>query len=140
MKKLYPKEFRDDVVAVARLGQAPITQIAKDFGISEQTLRNWLKKADVEDGIRPGMKQADSVAMRELRKRNRVLEQENEILRRAAAYFAKQLPPKMKYPLVRELAEDGIPVSVTCRVLDFSSQGYFKWLREPLSARDYENA
>ena len=94
MKRLYPKEFRDDVVAVARRGEAPISQIAKDFGISEQTLHNWLKKADVEDGIRPGMKQAESDQLRELKKRNRTLEQENEILRRAAAYFAKQLPPK----------------------------------------------
>ena len=46
----------------------------------------------------------------------------------------------MKYPLVRELADDGIPVTVTCRVLKFSPQGYYKWLREPWSPRDYENA
>ena len=50
MPKPYPKEFRDDVVAVARKGQAPLIQIAKDFGISEGCLHNWLKKADVEDG------------------------------------------------------------------------------------------
>jgi putative transposase len=46
----------------------------------------------------------------------------------------------MKYPLVRELAVDGIPVTVTWRVLKFSAQGYNKWLREPSSARDYEKA
>jgi putative transposase len=46
----------------------------------------------------------------------------------------------MKYPLVRELADDGIPVTVTCRVLKFSTQGYYQWLREPWSQRDYENA
>jgi putative transposase len=46
----------------------------------------------------------------------------------------------MKYPLVRDLAVDGIPVSVTCRVLNFSPQGYYKWLKSPLSNRDYENA
>ena len=39
----HPKEFRDDVVAVARRGDAPIAQIAKDFGISESCLRNWLQ-------------------------------------------------------------------------------------------------
>ena len=90
----YPQEFRDDVVAVARKGQAPISQIAKDFGISEATLHNWLKKADVEDGIRPGVTSAEAAENRELRKRLRLVEQENEILRRAATYFAKQLPPK----------------------------------------------
>jgi hypothetical protein len=46
----------------------------------------------------------------------------------------------MKYPLVRELSRDGIPVTVTCRVLKFSCQGYYRWLREPWSSRDYENA
>ena len=54
MAKAYPKEFRDDVVAVARKGQAPLAQIARDFGISEGTLSNWLKRADVQDGHRPG--------------------------------------------------------------------------------------
>jgi transposase-like protein len=94
MRRAYPKEFRDDVVAVARKGEAPISQIAKDFGVSEQTLHNWMKKADIEDGVRPGMKQAESDQLREQRRRIRTLEQENEILRRAAAYFAKNLPPK----------------------------------------------
>jgi transposase-like protein len=94
MARAYPQEFRDDVVAVARKGQAPISQIAKDFGISEATLHNWLKKADVEDGIRPGVTSAEAAENRELRKRLRLVEQENEILRRAATYFAKQLPPK----------------------------------------------
>ena len=50
MAKPYPKEFRDDVVAVARKGQAPLNQIARDFGISEGALSNWLKRADIEDG------------------------------------------------------------------------------------------
>lgn len=54
MPKPRPREFRDDVVAVARRGEAPIAQIAKDFGISESCLRNWIAKADVEDGRRPG--------------------------------------------------------------------------------------
>ncbi len=52
MPKPYPPEFRRDVVAVARKGQAPLTQIAKDFGISEGCLHNWMKKADEEDPAR----------------------------------------------------------------------------------------
>lgn len=94
MARPYPTEFRDDVVAVARRGEAPISQIAKDFGVAEATLHNWLKKADVEDGVRPGKKQAESDRERAQRRRIKTLEQENEILRRAATYFAKQLPPK----------------------------------------------
>jgi transposase len=93
--KPHPKEFRDDVVAVARKGEAPIAEIAKDFGISETCLRNWLAKADVEDGIRPGVTSSDSAEVRELKRRNRLLEQENEVLRRAAAYLSQaHLPGK----------------------------------------------
>ena len=89
MPAAHPKEFRDDVVAVARRGEAPIAQIARDFGISETCLRNWLHKADVEDGVRPGVTKAESEELRELKRRNRLLEQENEVLRRAAAYLSQ---------------------------------------------------
>lgn len=94
MPKAFPVEFRNDVVAVARKGEAPLTQIAKDFGISEACLHRWLKLADVEDGVRRGVTKDEAAEVRELRKRNRVLEQENEILRRAAAFFAREALPK----------------------------------------------
>jgi transposase len=79
---------------VARKGESPISQVAKDFGISESCLHRWLQAADVEDGVRPGVRAAESAEMRELKKRNRILEQENEILRRAAAFFARDALPK----------------------------------------------
>ena len=85
----HPKEFRDDVVAVARKGEAPIAQVAHDFGISESCLRNWLRQADTQDGIRPAASSAQSEEVRELKRRNRLLEQENEVLRRAAAYLSQ---------------------------------------------------
>jgi transposase len=94
MARAYPAEFRQDVVRVARKREVPLTQIAKDFGISNATLTNWLKRADVEDGMRPGVTDVQAAETRELKRRNRLLEQENEILRRAAAYFAKDLSPK----------------------------------------------
>lgn len=95
MPKPYPKEFRDDVVAVARKGEAPLKQIAKDFGISEGCLHNWMKAVDVEDGKRPGLSDADRKELREANKRIRLLEQENEVLRRAAAYLSQaNLPGK----------------------------------------------
>ena len=95
MPRPHPQEFRDDVVAVARRGEAPLAQIAKDFGISESCLRNWLRRADVEDGHRPGQTSTESAELRELKRRNRLLEQENEVLRRAAAYLSQaNLPGK----------------------------------------------
>jgi transposase len=68
--------------------------MAKDFGISEACLHRWLKLADVEDGVRPGIPAAESAELREAKKRIRLLEQENEILRRAAAFFAREITPK----------------------------------------------
>ena len=87
----FPKEFRDDVVAVARGRESGVTlkQIADDFGISEGSLTNWLKAADVEDGKRPGVTKDESEELRQLRRRAKLLEQENEVLRRAAAYLSQ---------------------------------------------------
>ncbi len=94
MAKAFPIEFRRDVVAVARKGEAPLSQIARDFGISESCLHRWLKLADVDDGVRPGVTSSESAELREFRKRNKTLEQDNEILRRAAAFFAREIAPK----------------------------------------------
>ena len=94
MGKRYPKEFRDDVVRVARSSDAPIKQIAEDFGISDASLYNWSKQADIDDGKREGLTTAEADEMAAMKKRVRLLEQENEILRRAAAFFAKDISPK----------------------------------------------
>ena len=96
MAKPYPKEFREDVIRVARSREPGVhlKQIATDFGISESCLNNWLAKADREDGVRLG-DPAQPATERELRKRVRLLEQENEVLRRAAAYLSQaNLPGK----------------------------------------------
>ncbi|MEU4246935.1 IS3 family transposase [Amycolatopsis sp. NPDC026612] len=144
MPKPHPREFRDDVVAVARRGDTPLKQVAKDFGISESCLANWLRAADVEDGTRAGVTRDESAELRELRKRNRLLEQENEVLRKAAAYLAQGNLPKIAFPLVRELAAAGapirVPVAVTCRVLGISRQAYYQWCTAPVSQRDWVDA
>ncbi|WP_369137394.1 IS3 family transposase [Modestobacter versicolor] len=148
MPKPYPAEFRRDAIAVARKSEASVAEVAKDFGISETCLQRWLEIADREDGLAPptssdrggGGTTDDSAELREFRRRNKLLEQENEILRRATAYFARDVPPKMMYPLVRELAADDIPVAVTCRVLGFSKQAFYKWQADPVSQRDWDDA
>ena len=97
MPKPYPNEFREDVVNVARgreSGQT-IKQIASDFGIAESCLRNWMRQADVEDGLKPGTTAAENAELREAKRRIRLLAQENEVLRRAAAYLSQaNLPGK----------------------------------------------
>lgn len=68
MPKAFPIEFRRDVVAVARKGEAPLSQIAKDFGVSESCLHRWLNLADIEDGVRAGVTAIESAELR--RRRN----------------------------------------------------------------------
>lgn len=97
LPKPYPQEFRDDVVRVARNREPGVTieQIAADFGVHPMTLTKWMRRAAVDDGERPGTTRAESDEVRELRRRNRLLEQEVEVLRRAAAYLSQaNLPGK----------------------------------------------
>jgi transposase len=97
MPRPYPREFREDVIRVARNREpgVRIKDIAADFGISESCLTNWLTAADVEDGIKPGTTAAENADLREAKRRIRLLEQENEVLRRAAAYLSQaNLPGK----------------------------------------------
>jgi transposase len=92
----YPKEFRRDVIAVARQGDQSIAQVARSFGISESCLNRWLRIADRDEGLSAvsAGSAADDPEKRELRRRNKQLEQEVEILRRATAYFARDTLPK----------------------------------------------
>ncbi|MFL0457483.1 IS3 family transposase [Brachybacterium paraconglomeratum] len=138
----YPQEFRDDVVRVARNREPgqKLSQIAKDFGISESCLTNWMRQADVEDGARPGTTREESSELRDLRRRNRLLEQENEVLRRAAAYLSQANLPKILYPLVSELAADGIPVAVSLQVLKLSRQPYYRWRKQQVTPSELVEA
>ena len=95
--KPYPQEFRDDVVRVARDREPGVTveQIAKDFGVHPMTLFKWLRQAEIDEGSKPGVSRGDSAELREARKRIKLLEQENEVLRRATAYLSQaNLPGK----------------------------------------------
>lgn len=96
MPKAYPREFREDVERVARSREEGVTlkQVAADFGISETCLTNWLAKADRGGGkADPGRQ--ESSELRDAKRRIRLLEQENEVLGRAAAYLSQaNLPPK----------------------------------------------
>ena len=90
MPRPHPPEFRQRAVELARLREKRIAQIASDLGISESCLRRWMDVADVDDGRRPGLTTDEKAELIALRRKNRVLELENEILKRAAAYFARE--------------------------------------------------
>jgi len=86
----HPPEFRRRAVELAREKAKPISQLARDLGVSDSCLRNWMAKADIEQGLREGPSTDAQAELVELRRKLRVSEMENEILRRAAAYFARE--------------------------------------------------
>lgn len=97
MARPCPREFRDHVVRVAHSREDGVTieQIANDFGVHPMSLHKWLRQADIDEGAKPGKSTTESAELQELRRRNRLLEQENEVPRRAAAYLSQaNLPGK----------------------------------------------
>lgn len=84
----YPKEFKEQIVALARAGRTP-AQLAAEFEPTEPTIRDWLTQADRDDGVRQdGLTSAEKDELVRLRRENRQLKIEREILSKAAASFA----------------------------------------------------
>ena len=90
MATRYPPEFRRRAVELARRREKPIAQLAADLGVSDASLHAWLKQADIDEGRVEGLTTDERAELVRLRRANRVLEMENEILKRAAAFFARE--------------------------------------------------
>jgi len=90
MRTRYPPEFREQMVALAHAGRSP-KELAREFEPSEQTIRNWIKQADLDSGRRAdGLPTAERDEVRRLRREVRQLKLEREILKKAAAWFARE--------------------------------------------------
>ena len=96
MPRPHPPEFRQRAVELARLREKPIAKLAEDLGIAESCLRNWMKQADIDDGRRNGLSSDERGELVQLRRELRTAKMEIEILKRAAAYFAKESSPGPK--------------------------------------------
>ena len=94
MPKKFPPEFKRDVVRVARRGDLTHAEVAADFDLSVESVRRGVRQSDVDDGVIDGQSTSEQNELVVLRREKRRLEMENEILRRAAAYFAASSLPK----------------------------------------------
>lgn len=90
MPRAHPPEFRRRAVELARLKQQPIAKIAVDLGISESCLRNWVKQADIDEGVSEGLTTDERAELVRLRRELRIKDMEIEILKRASAFFARE--------------------------------------------------
>jgi transposase len=86
----YPPEFKEEAVRLMRSSEKPLAQISRELDVSEQTLRNWRKQQEVDEGKREGLTTDEREELGRLRRRVRVLEQEKEVLRKATAFFARE--------------------------------------------------
>ena len=131
----YPAEFRRRIIEVARAGRS-VAELAKEFEPSYWTIRQWIKQADRDEGrSAEGLSTAEREELGRLRKENRQLKQEREILSKAAAWFAREtdsVPPKSFEFVSGHQAK--YPIATMCRVLEVSTSGYYAWRRREPSA------
>jgi transposase len=93
MPRRYPLEFRTEAVRLVETSNESIRVLAADLGVAEQTLRNWVKQAKVDAGQRSGLTSEDRFELQRLRRENRLLREERNILKKAAAFFARESEP-----------------------------------------------
>ena len=86
----YSKEFKSEAVQLVRSSGRPVSQIARELGISGNSLRNWVKQAQIDQGERQGLTTDERDELKRLRRENRVLKQERDFLKKAAAFFARE--------------------------------------------------
>ena|SRR5690242_1245030 len=89
-QKPYSSEFRRDAVELYRRSGKPLREIAVDLGVSTESLRMWVQRAEIDAGTKPGLTSEERDELRRLRRQVKVLEEEREILKKAAAFFAKE--------------------------------------------------
>lgn len=86
----YPPEFKVEAVQLVKQRERSLPQIARDLGVCEQTLRNWVKQIEIDSGVRAGLTTEERDELRRLRRENRILTQERDLLKKAAAFFARE--------------------------------------------------
>lgn len=89
-KPAYPPEFKAEAVRLVESSERSLAALAKDLGVADQTLRNWVRQAEIDDGLRDALAPSEREELRQLRREVRTLRQEREILKKAAAFFAKE--------------------------------------------------
>jgi transposase len=101
-QRRYPPEMRERAVrmvreTIAESGErvGAVTRVARQLGIGPESLRNWVKQADIDSGKRPGVTSAEQRRINELERENRELKRANEILKAAASFFARELDPRL---------------------------------------------
>ena len=137
----YPPEYRERIVELARAGRTP-GSLAREFEPSEQTIRNWVRRADLGEGLRgDGLTTEARRELRRLRRDVKRLRVERDILKKGGGLVreGERIDPRRGYAFMKA-NRAGFALAAMCRVLGLSSSGYYDWLRRPPSARSRRDA
>lgn len=135
----YPPEFRRKVLDLIEAGRK-ITDIARDLGISSQTIYNWRRQDRIDRGFEPGLSSGEGAELLAARRRIAELETELRIARRATELLKDVKLPKDRYAAINVMAAEKLPVQSACRILDVSESGFYAWLTRPPSERSIRHA
>ena len=89
-RRSFTSEFKAEIVELCQRGDRSIGQVARDFDLTETNVRTWVKQAEIDQGQRPGLTSEEREELTKLRRENRSLREDVEVLKRATAFFAKE--------------------------------------------------
>ncbi len=124
-RRSFTPEFKAEIVELCRRGDRSIGQVARDFDLTETNVRTWVKQAEIDQGERPGLTTEERVELTKLRRENRSLREDVEILKRATAFFAQGDPVKVD-PFIEAEKAAGHNVAKACDLLEVSKSAYYE--------------
>jgi putative transposase len=131
----YSPEFRRKVLDLIDAGRK-VVDVARDLGISSQTIYSWRRQDRIDRGLEPGLSSGEHAELLTAKRRIAQLENELRIARRAAELLKDVKPPKVRYAAINVMAAEELPIQSACRILDVSESGFYAWpIRPPSEAR-----
>ena len=138
-QKPYPSELKREAELLRTSGR-PQAQVARELGVSDESLRLWRKQTEIDAGEREGLTSEEREELRRLRQENRILKQERDLLVKAAAFFRKgERDPVSVFRFI-EAQKASFPVSLSCRMLGVSRSGFHAWRHRAPSERTLADA
>ena len=139
MPRRYPPEFRRRVLDLIASGRK-IADVARDLGVSNQTIYNWRKQEQIDRGERPGLRSDELAELAAARRRIAELEAELAATKRAGELLKVAVPPKGRFAAITQMVEEGHVIQIACRVLEVSASGFYAHRSRPPSARAIRHA